>query len=675
MATTCTICLVTDQPLTHGGGRESAILDLSRVIERSGNKVKIVAPPSPPGRRLPTEATTNIQYTPFPVAYSHNLLRLRAVDVAIYNMHNLRECVDPALYRRQLLHVHDVEELDAWTPDTFKPDQPILANSRFVAQSVAVRTKIQPLIVYPIIERANYSTTLSPRFVTFVNPVPEKGVELAIAIAKACPQIPFQFVEGWRHSRTEPEELIGALAAVPNVRLRPWQADMRGIYSSTKILLVPSQWQEGFGRVIIEAQISGIPVMASSRGGCPEAVGDGGIVLAADAPAKDWAAVLESLWDDEANWAKFSKRATDNAKRHDAQQNAALERLLSLVRAAEPKAKGSSRQSRRFAASDAKCSVIVTHFNYAEFIKPLLDSLSMQTHTNFSCVIVDDCSRAEERDMLMAAVQEHGDERCRVLTLPENLGQIPAFFRGMSETDGDFISMIDPDDVYAPQFLEFMVRAHLNPERVAAVAVCEMGSFQIGGGPLLRFWSRERERDRVTGNIEGGEFRLANSGYSLYYPSSARGWMWGTTASFMFRREALEMIRPSAWTVEVRYDLDTYCADALHSLGGTLLVDRILSWRGRHERNIAFAANIFAHRQKRNKEGPFGLWEKVRPAALRELLAKMEPLDPAALQLASPSFSKLKAEQLWEFVRERPAVLELLIRERQQKQRLERPAK
>ena len=43
-------------------------------------------------------------------------------------------------------------------------------------------------------------------------------------------------------------------------------------YSAADILCVPSKYEEGFGRIIIEAISCGTPVIASNRGGIPEAI-------------------------------------------------------------------------------------------------------------------------------------------------------------------------------------------------------------------------------------------------------------------------------------------------------------------------------------------------------------------------------------------------------------------
>jgi glycosyltransferase involved in cell wall biosynthesis len=93
-------------------------------------------------------------------------------------------------------------------------------------------------------------------------------------------------------------ELHAGLADLPNVTLQRPVADMRDVYKRTKILLAPSRWEEAYGRVASEVQISGIPVVASDRGGLPEAVGAGGILLNPDGDIADWVSAVEKLWSD-----------------------------------------------------------------------------------------------------------------------------------------------------------------------------------------------------------------------------------------------------------------------------------------------------------------------------------------------------------------------------------------
>jgi glycosyltransferase involved in cell wall biosynthesis len=105
------------------------------------------------------------------------------------------------------------------------------------------------------------------------------------------------------------------LAPLPNVTFVPPQSDMRKVYAECKILLAPSVWEEAYGRVATEAQISGIPVVASARGGLPEAVGPGGVLLDPDQPIADWVAAVRKLWSDQDYYSALSAAATAHAAR------------------------------------------------------------------------------------------------------------------------------------------------------------------------------------------------------------------------------------------------------------------------------------------------------------------------------------------------------------------------
>jgi glycosyltransferase involved in cell wall biosynthesis len=59
-----------------------------------------------------------------------------------------------------------------------------------------------------------------------------------------------------------------------NVNLRGYIENPAKIYEQIDLLLVPSQWPEPFGRVAVEAQDAGIPVLVSDKGGIIEAVPD-----------------------------------------------------------------------------------------------------------------------------------------------------------------------------------------------------------------------------------------------------------------------------------------------------------------------------------------------------------------------------------------------------------------
>lgn len=120
------------------------------------------------------------------------------------------------------------------------------------------------------------------RYVTFVNPSPEKGATLFFRLADLArrerPELRFLAVEGrvarrqWRRCGIDPD-------AYANVLWVSNRRDMRPVYRRTRVLLCPSYCFEAAGRVVAEAQLSGIPVLAANRGGLPEQLNGGGFVL------------------------------------------------------------------------------------------------------------------------------------------------------------------------------------------------------------------------------------------------------------------------------------------------------------------------------------------------------------------------------------------------------------
>ena len=186
-----------------------------------------------------------------------------------------------------------------------------IANSDFTARAYRDRFGIQSTVIPPTIDPERYRTPTSKEYVTFINPYKEKGFELAVRIAERCPEIPFLFVESWKLDGDHRAAVEQTIAPLKNVTLQSRTDDMKTVYGRTKILLAPSKWEEAWGRVASEAHCSGIPVVGSRRGGLPEAIGEGGIVLDYDAPLDDWVASIRQLWNDADHYDRLSAAALD----------------------------------------------------------------------------------------------------------------------------------------------------------------------------------------------------------------------------------------------------------------------------------------------------------------------------------------------------------------------------
>jgi glycosyltransferase involved in cell wall biosynthesis len=223
---------------------------------------------------------------------------------------------------------------ETWPSETAGlPFRGYIANSQFTAERFRQRFGLNPTVLPPLFRRADYATAVTGSMVTFINPVAVKGVDLALQIAGLCPQIPFAFVRGWPLGFQAEARLQREARRHGNIELCGRAPDMREIYRNTRILLVPSQWEdETWGRVVTEAQFSGIPVVTSDRGGLPESVGPGGIVLPHNAPATVWADAVSALWSDQAHYDQLSKAAISHSARTELDPERQISALIDTLR-------------------------------------------------------------------------------------------------------------------------------------------------------------------------------------------------------------------------------------------------------------------------------------------------------------------------------------------------------
>ena len=230
-----------------------------------------------------------------------------------------------------LIYNHNIEFDDHGADlDDFR-DAVFVANSDFTARAYRERYGIESAVVVPLFDRSRYVVKSDRREVLFVNPHPHKGIDVALGLARACPDIPFRFVRGWLLSPEEDAALAAGLADLSNVRVYPQTSDMAQHYAHARILLAPSRWAETWGRVATEAQFSGIPVLAGDVGGLPEAVGSGGMLVAPDAPLADWVAALRRMWDDRAGYDRLSDAALAYSERQQIDPDHQAEQMESLA--------------------------------------------------------------------------------------------------------------------------------------------------------------------------------------------------------------------------------------------------------------------------------------------------------------------------------------------------------
>ena len=189
-------------------------------------------------------------------------------------------------------------------------------------------------VLSPLVPPARYAVRSTRRVATVAGMTLLKGIDRVLALAAALPEVPFRVYRTWG---SEPANLSRRARRLANLDLLPPEPDFRRALAESRVVLAPSR-QETWGRVVAEAQVSGIPALASAVGGLPECVGDGGCLLPGPAPVEAWAALLRRCWQDEAFYAGLAAGALAMAERPERQPAAAVARLLEGLGAPLPAA-------------------------------------------------------------------------------------------------------------------------------------------------------------------------------------------------------------------------------------------------------------------------------------------------------------------------------------------------
>ena len=108
----------------------------------------------------------------------------------------------------------------------------------------------------------------------------------------------------------------------------------------------------------------------------------------------------------------------------------------------------------------------MTCYNAASTIEESIRSVIAQTFTNWELVLVDNCST----DDSMAIVRRIGDARIRITKLERNHGRTPALNIGLNNARGEYLAILDADDLSTPDRLQLQVDCLDNNPNLVLVA-------------------------------------------------------------------------------------------------------------------------------------------------------------------------------------------------------------
>lgn len=149
-------------------------------------------------------------------------------------------------------------------------------------------------------------------------------------------------------------------------------------------------------------------------------------------------------------------------------------------------------------------SVVIPNYNHAQYISDAIHSVLNQTFRDFEIIVVDDGSTDDSRE----TVATFGDQVQYIWQ--KNSGLSAARNTGIRRARGEFIGVLDADDMYEPDFLSVLV-PRLQADREAGAVYCGYRFVDASNAPLPQAEAREVPPDRLFQALVDGNFLVPES--------------------------------------------------------------------------------------------------------------------------------------------------------------------
>ena len=196
----------------------------------------------------------------------------------------------------------------------------IYANSEF-SQEICERgyNTVLPIIYSIPYEKKIIKTPITKRNkVLLINTHPLKGSNDFLKFALMIPELEFVGVCN-QGKIDEMKEIAKSNNINNNITILPYEKNLNKLYKGVKFLLCRSI--ESFGRVVVEAQRRGIPVIGINKGNMKYILKDSGIILPHETENRiDVVKEIKRVNGDIEEYKRLSKLAEENAKKYDFKQ-------------------------------------------------------------------------------------------------------------------------------------------------------------------------------------------------------------------------------------------------------------------------------------------------------------------------------------------------------------------
>jgi len=260
-----------------------------------------------------------------------------------------------------------------------------------------------------------------------------------------------------------------------------------------------------------------------------------------------------------------------------------------------------------------KVSIIITCYNLGKYLPELIKSIEAQTYKNYEVIIVNDNSKDETGEFLDKLFDENFIEkifktkknlkdRYKIITNKENLGQFGSFLEGLKVAEGEFISLVDADDILLPSYLMCHIQVHMQ----TSVAFTSASQIEIDENStlhtLVSLASGHKNcdfKDKIKDEESVFDFEEKLCDFEVEIIDNKKckfgNWAWGPTTSAMMRKSAAEFLlrypNPKDWMKGA----DKIAFTFLHLIGGSALIKAPLFAYRRHKTNLSSANPVIGN--------------------------------------------------------------------------------
>lgn len=176
-----------------------------------------------------------------------------------------------------------------------------------------------------------------------------------------------------------------------------------------------------------------------------------------------------------------------------------------------------------------KVTILISNFNYEKYILETVNSALSQTYSNIQLIIVDDGSTDKSTSLIKSHYNREIQANKLILLEKENGGQLSTLNYALPYIDGEFVFLLDSDDLYKIDHVEKTVKLFEENKDVDFI------------------FSGVNEFVDNINNIQNKRRRFKNNlkiGYSLLSALYDHEWLGDVTSSISLRKSLLKNILP-----------------------------------------------------------------------------------------------------------------------------------